>query len=159
MGPPFQVVSGPASEEAASVDLPPPSEPFLYLSPDTQPLEADPSLGIDSQGTLPSPYLSDSVFRGETASVSQQSVSSLASEAETVSGVESDGADSSQVGLPPGQFQVVRGKQRKRRRPEAERLAAGSPVKPADAKRMVSGRLASPVRQSLDMFRDSQSSP
>jgi hypothetical protein len=54
---------------------------------------------------------------------------------------------------------VVRGKQRKRRRPEAERLAAGSPVKPADAKRMVSSRLASPVRQSLDMFRDSQSSP
>ncbi len=96
---------------------------------------------------LPSPYLSDSVFRGETASVSQQSVSSLASKAETVSGMESDGADSSQVGLPPGQFQVVRGKQRKRRRLEAERLATGSPVKPADAKRMVSGRLASPVRQ------------
>jgi hypothetical protein len=159
MGPPFRVVSGPVSEEAASVDLPPSSEPFLYLSPDTQPLEAEPSLGINSQDTLPSPYLSDSVFRGEMASVSQQSVSSLASEAETVSGVESDGADSSQVGLPPGQFQVVRGKQRKRRRPEAERLAAGSPVKPADAKRMVSGRLASPVRQSLDMFRDSQSSP
>jgi hypothetical protein len=123
--------------------------------------EAYPSDVVDDypSGVLPSPYLSDSVFRGETASVFQQSVSSLASEAETVSGMESDGADSSQVGLPPGQFQVVRGKQRKRRRPEAERLATGSPVKPADAKQMVSGRLASPVRQSLDMFRDSQSSP
>jgi hypothetical protein len=159
MGPPFRVASGPVSEETASVVLPPPSEPFLYLSPDSQPPEGEPSLGINSQDTLPSPYLSDSVFRAESASISQQSVSSLASEAETVSGVESDGADSSQVGLPPGQFQVVKGKQRKRRRPEAERLAAGSPVKPADAKRMVSGRLASPVRQSLDMFRESQPSP
>jgi hypothetical protein len=54
---------------------------------------------------------------------------------------------------------MVKGKQRKRRRLEAERLMAGSPVKPADAKRLVSGRLASPVRQSLDMCRESQASP
>jgi hypothetical protein len=112
-----------------------------------------------SQDTLSSPFLSDLALRVETASISQLNVSSLASEAETGSGGESDEAYSSQVELPLGLFQVVKGKQRKRRRPEAERLAAGSPVKPADAKRMVSGRLASPVRQSLDMFRDSMPSP
>jgi hypothetical protein len=38
-----------------------------------------------------------------------------------------------------------------------ERLAAGSPLKPADAKRMVSGRLlASSERQSLELFKDCQ---
>jgi hypothetical protein len=36
-GPPFRVASGPVSEEAASVALSLPSEPFLYLSPDSQP--------------------------------------------------------------------------------------------------------------------------
>ncbi len=76
-----------------------------------------------------------------------------------MSEVESDRADSTQDELPPGQFQVVKVKQQKRRRPEAERLAAGSPVKPADTKRMLSGRLVSPVHQALDMFRDSLSSP
>ncbi len=73
------------------------------------------------------------------------SLASLASEAETISGVESDGAGSSQAELPLGQFKMVKGKQRKRRRLEAERLTAGLPVKPADAKRLVSGRLASPT--------------
>jgi hypothetical protein len=87
------------------------------------------------------------------------SAASLASEAETVSGVESDEADSTQAELPLGQFQLAKSRRRKRRRPEAERLAAGSPLKPADAKRMVSGRLASPDRLSLDLFRESQSPP
>jgi hypothetical protein len=45
LGPPFRVVSGPVSEEAASVALSLPSEPFLYLSPDSQPPEGGPPWG------------------------------------------------------------------------------------------------------------------
>jgi hypothetical protein len=36
-GPPFRVFSGRGSEEVASVALSLPSEPFLYLSPDSFP--------------------------------------------------------------------------------------------------------------------------
>ncbi len=83
----------------------------------------------------------------------------MASEAETVSGEEWDGADSTQAELPLGQFQLAKSRRRKRRRPEAERLAASLPMKPVDAKRMLSGRLASPDRRPLELFRESQPSP
>ncbi len=103
--------------------------------------------------------LSDSALKVGQQGESQVSLSLVASEAATFSRGESDGADSSQAELSLGQFKLVKGRQRKRRRPEAEHLAAGSPVKPADAKRMVLGRLDSPARQSLKMYRDSQPSP
>ncbi len=44
-------------------------------------------------------------------------------------GVESDEEDSTQAELPLGQFQLAKSRRRKRRRPEAELLAAGSPLK------------------------------
>jgi hypothetical protein len=105
---------------------------------------------------MSSPCLADSALRVASEQGSQLS---LPSEAEAASGLELDGADSTQAELPLGQFQVVKGARRKRKKPEAERLAAGSPLKPADAKRMVAGRLASPDHQSLDIFRDSLPSP
>jgi hypothetical protein len=52
-GPPFRVVSGPVSEEAASVALSPPSEPFLYLSPDSQPPEGGLSRGSTPRTPCP----------------------------------------------------------------------------------------------------------
>jgi hypothetical protein len=91
-GPPFRVFSGRGSEEVASVALSLPWEPFLYLSPDSLPQGVDPFPGVVSQDTLSSPFLSDSVLRVEQVTGSQVSLASLASEAETVSGTESDGA-------------------------------------------------------------------
>jgi hypothetical protein len=159
-GPPFRVVSSAASEDFPPLTLPPPSEPFLFLSPDSVPPGSVPPFqSLSSQDTLSSPFLSDSALRVESVPESQGSAASLASEAETVSGVESDEADSTQAELPLGQFQLAKSRRQKRRRPEAERLAAGSPLKPADAKRMVSGRLASPDRRSLELFSESQSPP
>ncbi len=156
-GPPFRVVSAPETleAEASSVALSPPSEPLVYLSPDASSLGA-PFPGVTSQDTMSSPCLSDSALRVASEQGSQLS---LPSEAEAASGLESDGADSTQAELPLGQFQVVKGARQKRKKPEAERLAAGSSLKPADAKRMVAGRLASSDRQSLEIFRDSLPSP
>ncbi len=72
---------------------------------------------MTSQDTVSSPCLSDSALRVASEQGSQVS---LPSEAKITSGVESDGADSSQAELPLGQFQVVRGERRKRKKPKAE---------------------------------------
>jgi hypothetical protein len=63
-GPPFRVVSAHETSEAgaSSVVLSPPSEPFLYLSPDTSSL-ANPFPGVTSQDTMSSPCLSDSALQ------------------------------------------------------------------------------------------------
>jgi hypothetical protein len=148
-------LSGRGSEEASSVALSLPLESFLYLSTDSLTQGGNPFPGVSSQDTLFSPFLPDTALKvGQQGESQIISLSSVASEAETFSRGESVRADSSQAELPLGQFKLVKGRQRKRRRPKTERLAAGSPVKPVDAKRMVPGRLDSPARQSLETYRD-----
>jgi hypothetical protein len=89
---------------------PPPSEPFLFLSPDSVPPGSGPLFqSLPSQDTLSSPFLSDSALRVGSVPESQGSAASVASEAETVSGVDSDEADSTQASfgpVPAGQEQA-----------------------------------------------------
>ncbi len=121
----FRVISGLGCEEASSVVLSMPSKPFLYLSSDSQHPRGSLFPGVSSQDTLSSPILSDSVFRVERASDSQVNISLVASEAETVSEVESDRADSTQDKLPQASSKWSRVSNK---REEVRRLNAPWPV-------------------------------
>ncbi len=100
------------------------SEPFLYLSLDSQLPAGNPFVDVTSQDRmLCRPFRSDSALRMESASGTQVSQSMVTSESETVSGVELDRADCTPAELPSGQFQLAKNRRRKRRRPETERSA------------------------------------
>jgi hypothetical protein len=103
------------SEEASWVVLLLPSTPFLYLSPESLSQGGNPFLRTSSQDS--SPFLPDSALRVDLTPEYQASLAAVASEAETVSWMESDGAE-----LPPGQFQLARSRHPKRRRLELSTL-------------------------------------
>ncbi len=73
-GPPFQVLSEVETEEASSLILSPPSEHFLYLSPDSLPHRGNPFPRVSSQDTLSSPFLPDSALRVHETPESQGSL-------------------------------------------------------------------------------------
>jgi hypothetical protein len=109
----------------------------LYLSLDNLLPAGIPFPEVTSQETLSSLLFPDSAVRVEPGPGTQVSWSVFTTESKTVSE------------LPPCHFQLVKSRRQKKRRRKAEHFVADTPQNPADAKRMVFGRLVSHERQYL----------